>query len=447
MKKTLIAIGLLSVFGTVHAASSVTLYGNINVAVTKKGSAGVKLAPQEYRYASHLGIRGEEDLGNGYSAIFKLEAQLEPDKGTGYYGSNQQQFGFNRHSYVGLVTPFGAFRFGRSTTPFVNMWVGGNYGEGRGVGEFTAGLVGSGLRTTQPEVGARWNNAVFYDIKKGGFAAGLAITTKGSESPVPTRIETLVASENVYSADGSTLLVPKGTTLAAATNPVNNEGVKGSKPAYGAYARYEGKSGLWGYKIGAAYQVDNGSSYSDSFNTKNAPAEAKNAWMGALGLSYGPASLSLGYAKTKIDNSSLPASGIVSGVPTAFALRKGNSKTIFASLGFDITSNDHVYVSYGNYKRHNEYQFNPLISGEGDIKGTQYSIGYEHRLSKRTVVYANARKVTNITNKCSANLRGSALPAASTFYKATCGRAIGTVDSVLQTEKGYSWDIGLSHTF
>ena len=46
MKKTLIALGLMSAFGAVHAESSVTLYGNINVAVTKKGSAGVTLKGQ-----------------------------------------------------------------------------------------------------------------------------------------------------------------------------------------------------------------------------------------------------------------------------------------------------------------------------------------------------------------------------------------------------------------
>ena len=167
MKKTLIALGLMSAFGAVHAESSVSLYGNINVAVTKKGSAGVTLKGQEYRHASHIGLSGKEDLGNGYAAIFKLEAELEPDTGSGVYGADKKQFGFNRHSYVGLVTPYGAFRFGRSTTPFVNMWIGGNFGEGRGIGEFTAGLAGTGLRTTQPEVGARWNNAMFYDVKKG----------------------------------------------------------------------------------------------------------------------------------------------------------------------------------------------------------------------------------------------------------------------------------------
>ena len=427
MKKTLIALGLMSAFGAVHAESSVTLYGNINVAVTKKGSAGVTLKGQEYRYASNIGFTGKEDLGNGYAAIFKLEAELEPDTGSGVYGTDKKQFGFNRHSYVGLVTPYGAFRFGRSTTPFVNMWIGGNFGEGRGIGEFTAGLAGTGLRTTQPEVGARWNNAMFYDIKKGGFAAGLAVTTKGSQSLVPTRLATLYAANGV-------------TPLAPATSPVDNEGVSGTKSAYGAYARYEAKSGMWGYKIGAAYQVDNGSSYAASSNSKNAPAESKNAWLVGTGLSYGSATLNAAYAQSKIDNTDLS-------VASGARLRTGKSKTLFVSLGYDVTPNDHVYASYGRYKRHNNYQFATGLAGEGDIAGSQYSVGYEHRLSKRTVIYANVRKVANITNSCAAKLGTNTLPTASPYYAASCGVAIATVNSVLDTEKGWSYDLGISHKF
>jgi predicted porin len=427
MKKTLIALGLMSAFGAVHAESSVTLYGNINVAVTKKGSAGVTLKGQEYRYASHIGFTGKEDLGSGYAAIFKLEAELEPDTGSGVYGADKKQFGFNRHSYVGLVTPYGAFRFGRSTTPFVNMWIGGNFGEGRGIGEFTAGLAGTGLRTTQPEVGARWNNAMFYDVKKGGFAAGLAVTTKGSQSLVPTQLATL------YAADGVTPLAP-------ATSSVDNEGVSGTKPAYGAYARYEAKSGMWGYKVGAAYQVDNGSSYAASSNSKNAPAESKNAWLVGTGLSYGSATLSAAYAQSKIDNTDLS-------VASGARLRTGKSKTLFVSLGYDVTPNDHVYASYGRYKRHNNYQFATGLAGEGDIAGSQYSVGYEHRLSKRTVIYANVRKVANITNSCAAKLGTNTLPTASPYYAASCGVAIATVNSVLDTEKDWSYDLGISHKF
>ena len=426
MKKTLIALGLMSAFGAVHAESSVTLYGNINVAVTKKGSAGVTLKGQEYRYASHIGFTGKEDLGSGYAAIFKLEAELEPDTGSGVYGADKKQFGFNRHSYVGLVTPYGAFRFGRSTTPFVNMWIGGNFGEGRGIGEFTAGLAGTGLRTTQPEVGARWNNAMFYDVKKGGFAAGLAVTTKGSQSLVPTQLATL------YAADGVTPLAP-------ATSSVDNEGVSGTKPAYGAYARYEAKSGMWGYKVGAAYQVDNGSSYAASSNSKNAPAESKNAWLVGTGLSYGSATLSAAYAQSKIDNTDLS-------VAAGARLRTGKSKTLFVSLGYDVTPSDHVYASYGRYKRHNVYQFATGLAGEGDIAGSQYSVGYEHRLSKRTVIYANVRKVANITNSCSATVGTTPVPATSPYYRG-CGVAIATVNSVLDTEKGWSYDLGISHKF
>ncbi|TDR31172.1 porin [Hydromonas duriensis] len=426
MKKTLIALGLLGAYGAVHAESSVTLYGNINVAVTKKGDAGVTLKAQEYRYASHIGVTGKEDLGNGYSAIFKLEGELEPDTGSGVYGADKKTFGFNRHSYIGLVTPFGAFRFGRSTTPFVNMWIGGGFGEGRGIGEFTGGLAGTGLRTTQPEVGARWNNALFYDVKKGGFAAGFAVTTKGSESIVPT---TVGASSVVTSVD--------------------NEGASGTKSAYGGYARYEGKAGMWGYKVGAAYQVDNGSTYSGyvspalvGANLKNAPAEAKNAWIVASGLSYGAAKFDIGYAKAKIDNTDI----------TNANLLRGKSKTLFASLGYDLSARDHVYFSYGKYKRNNDYTFatgrtGVNITSVGEVSGEQYSAGYEHQLSKRTVVYANIRKVTNVTNSCSANLLGSSLSESSPYYKPTCGAVKDRVQALLDVEKGWSYDVGVSHKF
>jgi predicted porin len=467
MKKTLIAVSLLSAFGVAQAETSVSLYGRINVAVEKRGDAGVKMKAQEYRYASHLGITGKEDLGKGYSAIFKLEAELQPDTGSGFYGSDQKQFGFNRHAYVGLVTPFGAFRFGRSTTPFVNMWVGGGFGDGRGIGEFTGGLAGTGLRTTHPEVGARWNNALFYDIKKGGLTAGLAITTKGSQSSVPTRTENLYPSSTLTTSTGAPVILTT-RVIAPATIPVNNEGADGTKHAYGAYARYEGKTGMWGYKVGAAYQVDNGTSYSSYIydttngliysNSANAPAEAKNAWIVASGLSYGPVNFDIGYAKAKIDNTKLLNSGspaITTTTTTNVSLRTADSKTLFASIGYEINPRNKVYFSYGRYKRTNNYNFQTnsqgvaLVSGVGELAGSQYSIGYEHRLSKRTIVYANARKVGNITNSCTAKTASglTLTNSSSSTYVATCGVAKEVVDSVLKTEKDYSYDIGISHSF
>ena len=93
-------------------------------------------------------------------------------------------------------------------------------------------------------------------------------------------------------------------------------------------------------------------------------------------------------------------------------------------------------MSYGRFKRSNDYTFavHPvtgaaLLTGSGDIKGSQYSMGYEHNLSKRTTVYANVRKVTNITNSCTAkSITGAVLTNnATATYVQSCGVAIETV--------------------
>lgn len=439
MKKTLIAIGLLGAFGVAQAETSVQLYGMLNLAVTKKGNSGVRLHAQEYRYASHIGLKGTEDLGNGFAAIFKLEAELQPDIGAGKFGTNQTSLGFDRQAWVGLKTPFGAFRFGRSTTPVVNMWLGGDFTHGRGVGEFTAGIAGAGLRTTQPEVGIRWNNAMFYDLQKTWghgdvshtVTAGAAITTKGSQSVVPT-----------------------GTRMGTATldQSIDNEGKPGTHIAWGAYARYNGTYGKHGFKIGAAFQRDNGNTYAMSSNTGNGPAEGKQTWIGAIGYSYGPIAWTAGYAQVTIDNTRVPF--------TAGAIvRTGKSKTFFTGITADLTPRDKVYLSYGRYKRHNNLLFSPNVApltnfdGYSDIAGSQYSLGYSHEFSKRTVFYTNVRMITNIKNQCRAFIgsgevaENSASAATRARYAATCGATRSYVDGILKSEKGFGWDIGIAHSF
>lgn len=430
MKKVLIGASLISILSVAEAATSVELYGLVNVSAVKS-ETGVRVASQTNRYASRLGIKGREELGGGYAAIFKLEGEFKPDAGTGTYGADQTKFGFNRESWVGLATPVGYFRLGRSTTPMVNLWLGGDFGYGRGVGEFLGGVTGAGMRSTHPEAGVRWNNGLFYDVAKGGFAAGLAITTKGSESVVPTR------PENLYNNDGS--------LLALATSPVNNEGLHGTRPAYGAYARYAGNSGLWNYKFGGAYQVDNGSSYSASSNTKNAPAEGKNMWVVGAGLGYGPFSVRAGYAQTKVDNTSF----MVAAAP----LRSGKSKTVFVGMGYDVTSRDKIYALYGRYTRNNQLTYSSILPvfGDNDIAASQISFGYEHALSKRTVLYSNVRRLFAVRNNCNGS---TTVDARSPYYgvaingaKRGCSVTTDTVRVALAPEQDYSYDIGISHSF
>jgi len=101
MKKSLVALAALGAFtGTVHAQSSVTVYGNLDIAgasaQNKTTSAGVVSADAKMRTTGNgdgglstsvFGLRGTEDLGGGTAAFFNLEYDLV-DIGTGGNGTN-----------------------------------------------------------------------------------------------------------------------------------------------------------------------------------------------------------------------------------------------------------------------------------------------------------------------------------------------------------------------
>jgi predicted porin len=63
---------------------------------------------------SFWGLRGKEDLGGGYAAIFVLESFFRPN--TGQLGRNATDGLFSRNAYLGFTTPYGIFRFGEQTT-------------------------------------------------------------------------------------------------------------------------------------------------------------------------------------------------------------------------------------------------------------------------------------------------------------------------------------------
>lgn len=91
MKKSLLALAVLGVFaGAASAQSSVTIYGSLDLAITK-GNGGTAPNPgangtskawiQKQSNSSRLGFRGNEDLGGGLSAQFQIEHRFTPDDG------------------------------------------------------------------------------------------------------------------------------------------------------------------------------------------------------------------------------------------------------------------------------------------------------------------------------------------------------------------------------
>ena len=110
MKKSLIAVAALAAVGAASAQSSVTLYGVVDtgygVVQTKTEQGGVTTKTRTTGLmsgnlsGSRWGLKGQEDLGNGLSAVFNVETGFNSVKG-------DFTDGFNRRSVVGLKGSFG----------------------------------------------------------------------------------------------------------------------------------------------------------------------------------------------------------------------------------------------------------------------------------------------------------------------------------------------------
>ena len=135
MQKTLIALAALAVSGTAFAQSSVTIYGAIDnsfTRVTNKGGASASglSSGGGGSIGSKLGFKGDEDLGGGMKASFKLEMGLETSSGAnGVPGSSNNVaivapgggLRFDRAAYVALSGGFGEVRLGRDlVASFIN---------------------------------------------------------------------------------------------------------------------------------------------------------------------------------------------------------------------------------------------------------------------------------------------------------------------------------------
>ncbi|MEO5660099.1 MAG: porin [Polaromonas sp.] len=219
MKKlTLLASAVLVLLSTsaAMAQSTVTLYGLVDggynhVSGLKNGSFnGIASGIME---GSRFGLRGSEDIGGGYKAIFTLENRFEvdtgavsnrpnsgtqlPDRiattvnanlpvglsgtplalgtiaaintaiGTNAFGVNLAGNLFDRQAYAGMVTPFGAFTLGRQYTPAYLVSA-----------AFDASQTQSSLAVGQvaplpAAVDIRLSNTLQYGIQTGGVTATL----------------------------------------------------------------------------------------------------------------------------------------------------------------------------------------------------------------------------------------------------------------------------------
>ncbi len=172
-----VAMGALVACSTsALAQSSVTLYGRVDggIYAQSRSQPGAKQWSISSD-TSYFGFRGQEDLGGGLSAIFKMESQFDVSTGA----TSSTAF-FNREAYVGLSDQrWGTVQLGSMWGP--SVWISGKadaFGRAQ-LGAVQTLLQGSASRGNN----FQFNNAIQYISPKVGGVFGRAYVQAAEGAP------------------------------------------------------------------------------------------------------------------------------------------------------------------------------------------------------------------------------------------------------------------------
>ena len=243
LKNLAIASALLFT-GVAHAQSSVTLYGLIDTSMIYQNNvkgASDYLMNSGSLSTSRWGLRGNEDLGGGLSAVFDLENGFNSANGTFKNGGDL----FGRQAWVGLrSSQYGQVTLGRQYD-FVVDYVAPLTAVGSGFGGNLASHVYDNDNLAND---LRLNNSVkFSSVSYDGFKVGAMYAFSGMAGGA--------GNNNAYAFGTSYTYGPvnlaaaymqnnRSTTLANATGAVSTGdgdelSTGGSQQIYGAAAQYK----------------------------------------------------------------------------------------------------------------------------------------------------------------------------------------------------------------
>lgn len=386
MKKHLIACTAAALAGSALAQDSVSLFGTLDVNLTHARQAGAShsFVGRGGYQSSVLGLRGLEDLGNGRSAGFWLEGDINPARG-GFGGTTTEApkspgAAFNRRATISLSGGWGELRLGRDYVPsfwndaifdpFGTQGIGSAHTTAiRGTNWGTGGADGLYVRSSN-SVSWLWGFKPHVDpyAGTGGLYVHLmyAFPEKGNNSPNKSnrytggRVGYKGGAFNVAATYGESA----GTATASPTNALN--------VATGPYSTYK----TW--SLGGKYSFDFGSLYAQyGVNKTDVPG-------------------------TKWSHSLLGATYLT-------------SNGYFRS-SFSRTRNDDL----------------------GEIGMDQWAVGYVHFLSKRTSLYATYAHVQPKGYANNANALESTYP-----FNVGDEDALGNP----RGRSGSAYSVGIAHSF
>lgn len=437
MRKHVLAVALTVAFPAAFAQTAmmngIELYGVVDMGYEYVDNGGaVSGAPGAYTAqeasgsriqsgistGSRWGLRGREDLGGGYSALFTLESRIEVDTGLvqnngslfwcgtrtlgtatlpscpgvtlvsplpptvapailgGMNAINSQLLQavttvnganalFDRQAYAGLITPFGALIAGRQYTPGYETFVKFNsfYDSfGGNPGQISA-------------INLRANNALQYRAELKGFTLGAMYGFGGAESPAANRTERVAPPSEGDDFWGIELqYVTDWFGVAGAYQ--NNRVVTYANPT-------QNSKGLETYNFGAWVGLGNFKFYGHYLKSVNenpilTPADIQNVVVSTGG---NPTAIASTLGSLYISSWDVDALRGVAGPIDLTVYHLG----LEWSLGFGKV------IAAANFA---EDTARSQWATE-DAKVQTYAVGYYHYLSKRTWLYGQAAMANN----------------------------------------------------
>lgn len=350
----------VTVYGQANVSYDIVSNGNGPTAGTQ-GTSTKKVSSN----TSRLGLKGSEDLGDGLSAIWQIEQQVNIDDTTGAGGTGTLA---TRNSFGGLKSDsMGTVLLGRHDTPYkiatrkLDVFA-DNLADSRAL---TGGVAG---KSAVAAFDGRQTNIVAYTSPAmSGFTGSVAYVAGAETATLATQTK-----GSAWSLAGIYDLAPLYASLAY---EVHNFGTVGAGSMTAATALAGSKESAT--KLGLGYTMD-------AFN---------------VGLAYEKTSDNTGAANVNQFGH--------------------NAYYLSGKYSFGSDAVKAAYTKQGN------------VAGATNTGAKQFSLGYDHSLSKRTTVYA---LYTNLSNQTGASY---ALSNNGTGFSAAAGAGA----------KLSAWSLGMKHAF
>jgi predicted porin len=356
MQKKIIALAIAAAISAPAFAdtSNVTVYGVANVSydMTKTGTVAAANSFSSNKVSSNtsrLGVKGSEDLGDGLSAIWQIESLINIDNaGQGAPGATGTTTGATlggRNTFAGLSSATaGTVLLGRHDTPY-------------NIATRKLDVFGDGIADNRSIMGG-----------------GIALTTVGAsfDGRQPNVVAYISPAMSGFTGAVAYVAGAEGQQTAAQT--------KGS--AWSMAGLYS----MDAFYASLAYEVHN---IGNAPGTLGPVATLGNVTVKEsatkLGLGYTIDAFSVGFAYEKTSDN---FGGNVALAPAAVAGSNVLGHNAYYLSGkYNLSANDAIKLAYTKAGSN--------VTANTGAK--QFSLGYDHSLSKRTTVYAMYTKLSNET--------------------------------------------------